>query len=174
MSAPDLIQGGHGGTSLTGAQAFAAGLAADLAPVLAARAHGGALAHIVGKLRQAGAKLPITVTAETATPETLIARGLSIALCLVETEIESQAADAAKLRTAQAQAPLADAGTQRQQDTACASSKAQGDIRKLIVVGGRRLGAQALLDLQHDAARYRWLRDKADGMLGVPRRWLPA
>jgi len=47
------------------------------------------------------------------------------------------------------------------------STKAQGDAGKLIVVGGRQFNTQALLDLQHDAARYRWLRDKADGMAGV-------
>jgi hypothetical protein len=34
-----------------------------------------------------------------------------------------------------------------------------------VVVGGQRIGKQALVDLQQDAARYRWLRDKADGML---------
>jgi len=50
---------------------------------------------------------------------------------------------------------------------ASASAKAQGDPGKLIVMGGRQFNAQALLDPQHDAARYRWLRDKADGMLGV-------
>lgn len=168
MSAPDLIPGGHGGGSLTGAQAFAAGIAADLAPVPAARAHGGALAHIAGKLRQAGAELPITVTAETATPETLIARGLSIALCLVETEIESQVAAQAAVPTAPAELP-APVDMQRQQDPvrASTSTKAQSDAGKLIVVGGKQFNAQALLDLQHDAARYRWLRDKADGMLGV-------
>lgn len=36
-----------------------------------------------------------------------------------------------------------------------------------IVLAGQRLGKQALLDLQRDAARYRWLRDKADGMAGT-------
>jgi hypothetical protein len=33
-----------------------------------------------------------------------------------------------------------------------------------IVVGGQRVSMGALLDLQRDAARYRWLRDKADSM----------
>ncbi|MDN4061272.1 hypothetical protein QPK31_23925 [Massilia sp. YIM B02769] len=137
-------------------------MASGVAVGLALGAHGGALAHIADKLRQAGAKLPITVTAETTTPETLIARGLSIALCLVETEMERQAAASALLPTA---APAPPADVHRQQDATIAS--AQGDNRKLIVVGGRQFGVQALLDLQHDAARYRWLRDKADGMLGV-------
>ena len=36
--------------------------------------------------------------------------------------------------------------------------------RQLIVIGGQRIGTQHLLDLQRDAARYRWLRDKADSM----------
>ncbi|MEW6023565.1 MAG: hypothetical protein AB1807_15660 [Pseudomonadota bacterium] len=59
------------------------------------------------------------------------------------------------------------ADIQRQQDPVRAGTSAQGDTRKLIVVGGKQFSAQALLDLQHDAARYRWLRDKADGMAGV-------
>jgi len=33
-----------------------------------------------------------------------------------------------------------------------------------IVVGGQRVSMGVLLDLQRDAARYRWLRDKADSM----------
>jgi hypothetical protein len=36
--------------------------------------------------------------------------------------------------------------------------------RQLVVVGGQSLSVGALLDLQRDAARYRWLRDKADSM----------
>lgn len=40
----------------------------------------------------------------------------------------------------------------------------QDDLRQMIVVGGQRLGKSILLDLQRDAARYRWLRDKADDM----------
>lgn len=38
--------------------------------------------------------------------------------------------------------------------------------RQLLVIGGQRLGKSALLDLQCNAARYRWLRDKADKMTG--------
>ena len=34
-----------------------------------------------------------------------------------------------------------------------------------VVIGGQRIGIQALLDLQRDARRYRWLRDDAGGML---------
>lgn len=145
------------------AQTFAARMASDLAPVLAEGTRSGALARIADKLRRAGAALPMTVTAETATPETLIARGLSIALCLVETEMENQAAASALLPTAAPPAP-ADAPNFRD---VYLGGNGQGDNRKLIVVGGRQFGVQALLDLQHDAARYRWLRDKADGMLGV-------
>jgi hypothetical protein len=33
-----------------------------------------------------------------------------------------------------------------------------------IVIGGQHVSMSALLDLQRDAARYRWLRDKADSM----------
>lgn len=33
-----------------------------------------------------------------------------------------------------------------------------------IVIGGQHVSMGALLDLQRDAARYRWLRDKADNM----------
>lgn len=33
-----------------------------------------------------------------------------------------------------------------------------------IVVGGQRISMRVLLELQRDAARYRWLRDKADDM----------
>ena len=33
-----------------------------------------------------------------------------------------------------------------------------------IVIGGQHVSMGALLDLQRDAARYRWLRDKADSM----------
>ena len=36
--------------------------------------------------------------------------------------------------------------------------------RGQIVVGGQLVTTAKLLDLQRDAARYRWLRDKADGM----------
>lgn len=41
----------------------------------------------------------------------------------------------------------------------------QDDPRQLIVVGGQRLVKSILLNLQRDAARYRWLRDKADSMV---------
>ena len=162
FAADEEHQVGREGGHLMQAQSSGTRMASGVTAGLALRAHGSTLVHIADKLRQAGAKLPITVTAETATPETLIARGLSIALCLVETEMENQAAASALLPTA-APAPAAD--VRRQQDATSAS--AQGDNRKLIVVGGRQFSAQALLDLQHDAARYRWLRDKADSMLGV-------
>lgn len=33
-----------------------------------------------------------------------------------------------------------------------------------IVVGGQRVTMRALLEMQRDSARYRWLRDKADDM----------
>jgi hypothetical protein len=33
-----------------------------------------------------------------------------------------------------------------------------------IVIGGQHVSMGTLLDLQRDAARYRWLRDKADSM----------
>lgn len=33
-----------------------------------------------------------------------------------------------------------------------------------IVVGGQRVTLRALLEMQRDSARYRWLRDKADSM----------
>jgi len=38
------------------------------------------------------------------------------------------------------------------------------DSNSQIVVGGQRVSMGVLLDLQRDAARYRWLRDKADSM----------
>jgi len=38
------------------------------------------------------------------------------------------------------------------------------DELHLVVIGGQRVSKQQLMDLQRDAARYRWLRDKADGM----------
>lgn len=43
--------------------------------------------------------------------------------------------------------------------------KAMASGRQLVVVGGQSLSVGALLDLQRDAARYRWLRDKADEMM---------
>jgi len=161
------VQAGREGDHLMQAQSPETRMGTGSAPGLVVGANTGALTRIAEKLRRAGARLPMTVTAELATREGLIASGLSIALCLVETEIESQAADVAEQCTAQAQASTAAADIQRQQDPVQTSASTQGDTRKLIVVGGRQLGAQALLDLQHDAARYRWLRDKADGMLGV-------
>lgn len=45
------------------------------------------------------------------------------------------------------------------------STNVHHDPRQMVVVGGQRVGKQALLDLQRDAARYRWLRDDANGML---------
>lgn len=44
------------------------------------------------------------------------------------------------------------------------ASKPSADSSHQIVVGGQRVSMGALLDLQRDAARYRWLRDKADSM----------
>ncbi|MGG7603509.1 hypothetical protein [Massilia sp. BKSP1R2A-1] len=43
---------------------------------------------------------------------------------------------------------------------------APDEQRQLLVIGGQRLGKSALLDLQCNAARYLWLRDKADKMTG--------
>lgn len=41
------------------------------------------------------------------------------------------------------------------------------DQRQLFVIGGQRLGKSAVLELQCNAARYRWLRDRADKMAGT-------
>lgn len=40
----------------------------------------------------------------------------------------------------------------------------KADNHRQIVIGGQHVSMGALLDLQRDAARYRWLRDKADSM----------
>jgi len=53
-----------------------------------------ALERVAEKLRMGGAKLPMTVTAEPSTPESLMASGLSTALCLVEVELEALVAAA--------------------------------------------------------------------------------
>lgn len=45
--------------------------------------------------------------------------------------------------------------------------KSMADGRQLVVVGGQAVSMGGLLDLQRDAARYRWLRDKADAMTGI-------
>lgn len=45
--------------------------------------------------------------------------------------------------------------------------KSMADGRQLVVVGGQAVSMGGLLDLQRDAARYRWLRDKADAMTGT-------
>jgi len=160
-------QGGREGGHLVQAQSLETRMEPGSAAGLMVGTDIGALARIAEKLRRAGAKLPMTLTAEIATREGMIASGLSIALCLVEIEIENQVAGQAATPTTQAELPAAAANMQRQQDPVRASNGTQGDVRKLLVVGGRQFSAQALLDLQHDAARYRWLRDKADGMLGV-------
>lgn len=52
------------------------------------------LERIAAKLRKGGAKLPMTVTAEPSTPDSLMASGLSTALCLVEVELDALAAAA--------------------------------------------------------------------------------
>ena len=56
----------------------------------------------------------------------------------------------------------------RQQQAARAGASTQARPKngagQCIVLGGQRIGTQHLLDLQRDAARYRWLRDKADSM----------
>lgn len=52
------------------------------------------LEQIAAKLRMGGAKLPMTVTAEPSTPESLMASGLSTALCLVEVELDALVAAA--------------------------------------------------------------------------------
>lgn len=60
----------------------------------------------------------------------------------------------------------ADIIRRQQQQAARASTPAQpqNGAGQCIVLGGQRIGTQHLLDLQRDAARYRWLRDKADSM----------
>jgi len=45
-----------------------------------------------------------------------------------------------------------------------ALGNASASANHQIVVGGQRVSMGVLLDLQRDAARYRWLRDKADSM----------
>lgn len=45
-----------------------------------------------------------------------------------------------------------------------ALTQGKAAIAHSIVVGGQRISMRVLLELQRDAARYRWLRDKADGM----------
>jgi len=45
-----------------------------------------------------------------------------------------------------------------------AAKQEQSASSHSIVVGGQRVSMGVLLDLQRDAARYRWLRDKADSM----------
>ena len=40
----------------------------------------------------------------------------------------------------------------------------KSENNRQIVIGGQHVSMGALLDLQRDAARYRWLRDKADSM----------
>lgn len=42
----------------------------------------------------------------------------------------------------------------------------QQDDRQVVVISGQRLGKSALMELQQNAARYLWLRDKADKMGG--------
>lgn len=48
--------------------------------------------------------------------------------------------------------------------SALIGTKTKTDSAHQIVVGGQRVTMGVLLDLQRDAARYRWLRDKADKM----------
>lgn len=48
--------------------------------------------------------------------------------------------------------------------SALIGTKTKADSSHQIVVGGQRVSMGVLLDLQRDAARYRWLRDKADSM----------
>jgi hypothetical protein len=38
------------------------------------------------------------------------------------------------------------------------------DDRQIVVISGQRLGKSALMELQQNAARYLWLRNKADKM----------
>lgn len=54
---------------------------------------------------------------------------------------------------------------QEQAKKAGATCNPPEDSRQLVVIGGQRLGKSSLLELQRDAARYRWLCDKADDML---------
>ena len=42
--------------------------------------------------------------------------------------------------------------------------KGKTDDSRQVVVGGQRVTMRALLEMQRDSARYRWLRDKADEM----------
>lgn len=53
-----------------------------------------ALVQLADKLRRAGATLPMTATAEAPTIESTMNRGLSLALCVVETELDALAAEA--------------------------------------------------------------------------------
>lgn len=56
-----------------------------------------------------------------------------------------------------------------------ASASPTNGGRQMVVVGDQRIGKQQLLDLQRDATRYRWLRDKADmASAARPRLWSQA
>lgn len=48
--------------------------------------------------------------------------------------------------------------------SALTKPKGRTDDSRQIVVGGQRITLRALLEMQRDSARYRWLRDKADSM----------
>jgi len=48
--------------------------------------------------------------------------------------------------------------------SALTKPKGRTDDSRQIVVGGQRITLRALLEMQRDSARYRWLRDKADDM----------
>lgn len=48
--------------------------------------------------------------------------------------------------------------------SALTKPRGKTDDSRQIVVGGQRITLRALLEMQRDSARYRWLRDKADGM----------
>lgn len=61
-------------------------------------------------------------------------------------------------------APATCRSTEKPQVVQESPTSADADSRQLVVISGQRVGKQHLLDLQRDAGRYRWLRDKADGM----------
>jgi hypothetical protein len=48
---------------------------------------------------------------------------------------------------------------------AAATARSAGDDSTWVVIGGQRLGKTSLYEQRQNAARYLWLRDKADGML---------
>lgn len=66
----------------------------------------GALQRIADQLRRAGATLPLSVTLDAPTIESSMARGLSLALCLVEVEMETIRLQGMRINTPGAVAPV--------------------------------------------------------------------